>query len=72
MRLKTISVDAEKSAGGLLGPGDRVDVQLFVKKDARSGVDMAKSKIILQNIRVFAVDQTVQRSADGARGKDDR
>src|SRR5688572_24811584 len=59
MRLKTIAVDAEKSAAGLLGPGDRVDVQLFVKKDTRSGVDVAKSKIILQNIRVFAVDQTV-------------
>ena len=33
MRLKTIAVDAEKSAAGLLGPGDRVDVQLFVRKD---------------------------------------
>ncbi|HEX4415120.1 MAG TPA: Flp pilus assembly protein CpaB [Lacipirellulaceae bacterium] len=69
MRLKTIAVDAEKSAAGLLGPGDRVDVQLFVRKDARSGVEVAKSKIILQNIRVFAVDQTVQRSADGSEEK---
>jgi pilus assembly protein CpaB len=66
MRLKTISVDAEKSAGGLLRPGDRVDVQLFVKKDQRIGIETAQSKIILQNVRVFAVDQTVQRSADGA------
>jgi pilus assembly protein CpaB len=66
MRLKTIAVDAEKSAAGLLGPGDRVDVQLFVRKDQRTGIDTAKSKIILQNIRVFAVDQTVQRSPDGA------
>jgi pilus assembly protein CpaB len=65
MRLKTIEVDATKSAAGLLGPGDRVDVQLFVRKDARTGVESAKSKIILQNIRVFAVDQTVQRSPDG-------
>ncbi len=64
-RLKTIAVDAEKSAAGLLGPGDRVDVQLFVRKDSRSGFDSAKSKVILQNIRVFAVDQTVQRSPDG-------
>jgi pilus assembly protein CpaB len=69
MRLKTIAVDAEKSAAGLLGPGDRVDVQLFVRKDARTGVDTAKSKIILQNIRVFAVDQTVQRSPDGGEEK---
>jgi pilus assembly protein CpaB len=66
MRLKTISVDAEKSAGGLLRPGDRVDVQLFVRRDQRTGIETAKSKIILQNIRVFAVDQTVQRSTDGA------
>jgi pilus assembly protein CpaB len=65
MRLKTIAVDAEKSAAGLLGPGDRVDVQLFLRKDQRTGVEMAKSKTILQNIRVFAVDQTVQRAADG-------
>jgi pilus assembly protein CpaB len=69
MRLKTISVDAEKSAGGLLGPGDRVDVLLFVRKDQRTGIEAAKSKIILQNIRVFAVDQTVQRAADGAEEK---
>jgi pilus assembly protein CpaB len=66
MRLKTIAVDAEKSAAGLLGPGDRVDVQLFVKKDQRTGIETAKSKVILQNIRVFAVDQTVQRSPDGS------
>src|SRR4051812_35903718 len=65
MRLYTIKVDAEKSAAGLLGPGDRVDVQLFVRKDQRTGVETAKSKIIMQNVRVFAVDQTVQRSADG-------
>lgn len=65
MRLKTIAVDAEKSAAGLLKPGDRVDVQLFVRKDPKTGVDVAKSKVILQNIRVFAVDQAVQRSAEG-------
>lgn len=64
-RLKTISVDAEKSAAGLLSPGDRVDVQLFVKRDDRNGIDSAKTKVILQNIRVFAVDQTVQRAPDG-------
>ena len=65
-RLKTISVDATKSAAGLLSPGDRVDIQVFVKLGSHNGVDASKSKIILQNIRVFAVDQTVQRSRDGA------
>lgn len=66
MRLKTIAVDAEKSAAGLLGPGDRVDVQLFVAKDERKGIESTRSKVILQNIRVFAVDQAVQRSPDGS------
>jgi pilus assembly protein CpaB len=66
MRLVTIAVDAEKSAAGLLGPGDRVDVQLFVRKDERAGIEATRSKVILQNIRVFAVDQTVQRSPDGS------
>jgi pilus assembly protein CpaB len=65
MRLYTIKVDAEKSAAGLLGPGDRVDVQLFVRKDSKNGVETAKSKVILQNVRVFAVDQLVQRAAEG-------
>jgi pilus assembly protein CpaB len=64
-RLKTISVDATKSAAGLLSPGDRVDIQVFVKLGSHNGADNAKSKVILQNIRVFAVDQTVQRSRDG-------
>lgn len=68
MRLKTIAVNAEKGVG-LIGPGDRVDIQLFVRKDQRTGVESAMSKIILQNIRVFAVDQTVQRSPDGGEDK---
>ncbi len=69
MRLKTISVDAEKSVAGLLGPGDRVDVELFVKADAKNNIMQAQTKVILQNIRVFAVDATVQRSPDGGEEK---
>ena len=63
-RLSTIAVNAEKSAAGLLSPGDRVDIQLFVSANARAGIPMAKTKVILQNIRVFAVEQAVQRSAE--------
>ncbi|TWT76852.1 SAF domain protein [Posidoniimonas polymericola] len=65
MRLSTISVDAEKSAAGLLSPGDRVDIQLFVRADPRNGISEAATKIFLQNIRVFAIEQAVQRSGDG-------
>jgi pilus assembly protein CpaB len=65
MRLKTVSVDARKSAAGLLSPGDRVDVQLFVQRNERAGIEHPFTKIILQNIRVYAVDQAVQRTSEG-------
>ena len=69
MRLKTVSVDAEKSAAGLLSPGDRVDLQLFVEKNERKNITSSFTKIILQNIRVYAVDQAVQRSVDGTEAR---
>ena len=65
MRLKTISVDARRSAAGLVGPGNRVDLQIYVRRNPREGFSEPFSKIFLQNIRVFAVDATVERSADG-------
>jgi pilus assembly protein CpaB len=64
-RLITIGVDAETSAAGLLSPGDRVDISLFVSRDDRKGIETAKTKVILQNIRVYAVEQMIQRSPDG-------
>jgi pilus assembly protein CpaB len=64
MRLKTISVDARKSAAGLLSPGDRVDVQIFVKANESQGISHAFTKIFLQNIRVYAIDQTIDKAAD--------
>jgi pilus assembly protein CpaB len=66
MRLKTVSVDARTSAAGLLSPGDRVDVQLFVSRNEAYGITAPTTRIFLQNIRVFAVDQTIEKSADGA------
>jgi len=69
MRLKTISVDAQKSVAGLLSPGDRVDLQLYVKKNERESITDSFTKIIMQNVRVYAVDQAIQRSADGAESR---
>jgi pilus assembly protein CpaB len=65
MRLKTISVDARKSAAGLLSPGDRVDVQIYVRANPDHGIASPFTKIFLQNIRVYAVDQTIDKSIDG-------
>ncbi|MCA9234245.1 MAG: Flp pilus assembly protein CpaB [Planctomycetales bacterium] len=69
MRLKTISVDARKSAAGLLSPGDRVDVQIYVRRNEQEGITTPFTKIFLQNIRVYAVDQTVDKTIDGAEAR---
>ncbi len=69
MRLKTISVDAEKSAAGLLSPGDRVDIQFFSIPRNNRNMGPPRMRVILQNIRVYAVDQTVQRNIDGSEGR---
>jgi pilus assembly protein CpaB len=56
-RLYTVAGDAVNSHGGLLQPGDRVDVLVFIK-DA-PGLAQTGTKTILQDIKVFAVnDQT--------------
>jgi pilus assembly protein CpaB len=65
MRLKTISVDASKSAAGLLSPGDRVDIQIYVKANENQGIKNSFTKIFLQNIRVYAIDQTIDKAIDG-------
>jgi pilus assembly protein CpaB len=65
MRLKTISVDARRSAAGLLSPGDRVDLQLYINRNDAYGITAPVTRIFLQNIRVFAVDATVEKSVDG-------
>jgi pilus assembly protein CpaB len=69
MRLKTVSVDARKSAAGLLSPGDRVDMQIFVKRNEKENIPHPVTKTFLQNIRVYAVDQTVQRGIDGSEAR---
>jgi pilus assembly protein CpaB len=56
-RAYTVQGDAMNSHGGLLHPGDRVDVLVYVNKSF--GTVETGTKTILQDIKVFAVnDQT--------------
>ena len=48
------------SAGGFILPNDRVDVIHTVQAASESGANPATSEIILTNIRVLAIGQTVQ------------
>jgi len=67
-RTVTVRVDASSGTPGLLKPGDRVDVQLFVKANPAIGIEETKTQSILQDVKVFAVDQQYRRSADGEDG----
>src|ERR1700729_3359335 len=69
MRAVSTEISPETGAGGFILPNDRVDVILSRRdKEAEkaAGVDVMTSEIILNNVRVLAIDQTVQEK-DGQR-----
>ena len=49
---------------GLVKPGDRVDVQWYVKRGAAEGINETSMRIILDDAKVFAVDQLWQRASE--------
>jgi pilus assembly protein CpaB len=62
MRAIAVSISPETGAGGFILPNDRVDV-LLTKKErggAGGGRDSVVSETILPNVRVLAIDQTIQ------------
>lgn len=63
MRAVATEINAETSAGGFVVPGDYVDV-ILARRDReaekRTGVESYTSETIISNVRVLAVDQTVE------------
>ena len=64
MRAMTLRVNDVSGAAGFVLPGDRVDVIVTVQdgKDLRDSI----SNILLQNVRVLAIDQLADESQEGA------
>jgi pilus assembly protein CpaB len=63
MRAVSTEIKPETGAGGFIIPGDHVDVILYRRdKDGEksSGTEAHVSETILHNIRVLAIDQTVE------------
>ena len=63
MRAISTEISAETGAGGFILPNDHVDVILSRRdKEAEkaSGVEVYTSEIFLSNVRVLAIDQTVE------------
>jgi pilus assembly protein CpaB len=65
-RVVPVAVKKDTGGSGLIGPGDRVDVQLFAKK--KGAISRTVVKTVLTNIRVFAVNTQIRRGT----GEDDK
>ncbi len=67
MRAIAVRVSAQSTAGGFILPNDRVDVIHTIHSEGAEGAaGSSVSQTILDNIRVLAIDQTVEEQ-DGER-----
>jgi pilus assembly protein CpaB len=61
MRAMSVSVTVDSAAGGFILPGDRVDVMASHQLDGGKGYS---SDMVLQNVKVLAVDQATEAAKD--------
>ncbi len=67
--LRVVNVRVDSVSGtGLIVPGDRVDVLVFLSKNPSTGIMETSARTILQDIKVYAVDATFvgKNESDGA------
>ena len=65
MRAVAVQISAETSAGGFILPNDFVDVIMTRRADTGNGGSGFNTETILKNIRVLAIDQTIQEDEEG-------
>jgi pilus assembly protein CpaB len=59
-----VPADAVSATGHLLQPGDRVDVIVYVSANSRSGIEQPMTQTVLQDVRVFAVNEHWRTEGD--------
>jgi pilus assembly protein CpaB len=67
-RAIAVSVDATTAAGGLIWPGDRVDI-ILTQEIREDGVPLAQqvvSETILSNVRILSTDQKLESAGEAA------
>jgi pilus assembly protein CpaB len=64
-RVVSVKVDAVKSSGNLIKPGDRVDVIVHMQQGGRNAESV--SKTFLQDVRVFAVNDLIERGENNSK-----
>jgi pilus assembly protein CpaB len=61
MRAMSLAVTVENGAGGFVLPGDHVDILVNIKGAAADGgAQQVKSRTVLSNVRVLAIDQALE------------
>ncbi|WP_027169277.1 Flp pilus assembly protein CpaB [Mesorhizobium sp. WSM3224] len=65
MRAVATAISADTSAGGFILPNDFVDVIMTRRADTGNGGSGFNTETILKNIRVLAIDQTIQEDEEG-------
>lgn len=68
-RAVATQISADTSAGGFILPNDLVDVIMTRRSANAGGGEGFITETILKNIRVLAIDQTIQEDEDGKRVK---
>lgn len=69
-RAVAVQIAADTSAGGFILPNDYVDVIMTRRANAEEGgANGFTTETILQNIKVLAIDQTIQEDEDGKKVK---
>jgi pilus assembly protein CpaB len=61
-RVVSVKVSVESVVGGLVQPGDRVDLLVFLRKSAE--VPETGTRTILRDVNVFAIDAETERRVD--------
>ena len=62
MRVVSVPVTVDKAVSGLLQPGDRVDLLVFLRKSAE--IPVTGTRTLLRDINIFGVDGATERSID--------
>ena len=62
MRVISIKASVENAGGGLIQPGDRVDVLVLLRKSAE--IPETGARTILKDVNVFSVDGATERDSD--------
>ncbi len=64
--MKAVTVKVDKvSASGLIKPGDNVDVLVHAEANQQRGIMQTTTQRLLENVKVLAVDDVVERPAPG-------